>query len=68
MSTISYSEINPAGFSHLANGLIGLPFSSTHTISSFLVTGLKMCVTVPSESVTVSTYLEVSSSGDNISY
>ena len=54
--TSSYPGTSPAGLLPSANGFNGLPFTSTHTVTGFLVTGLKMCVTFPvSGSFTVPT-------------
>ena len=38
----SYLGISPAGLSPSTNDLTGLPLTSTHTVTGFLVDGLKM--------------------------
>ena len=40
--TNSYPGTSPAGLLPSANGFNGLPFISTHTVTGFLVAGLKM--------------------------
>jgi hypothetical protein len=45
--TNSYPETIPAGYIPGVSGLIGFPFSSTHTVTGFWATGLKICVTFP---------------------
>lgn len=40
VSTNTYPGIEPAGLSPSANSLTGLPLTSTHTVTGFLVDGL----------------------------
>jgi hypothetical protein len=42
VSTKAYPGIDPAGLSPSASGFTGLPFTSTHTVTGFLVDGLKI--------------------------